>query len=282
MPEGLDLAPRALTVAGSDSGGGAGIQADLKTFSAFGVYGASAITAVTAQNTRGVDAVLPIPPALVASQIDAVLSDIGADAVKTGMLANAPIVRAVAMSLRSHGVDNLVVDPVMLSKSGAALLDDDAIDALKRELLPLALIVTPNRPEAEALAGHAIDTWDDAKQAARELVAMGARSAVIKGGHFEGANATDLFYDGASFRDYTAVRVDSTSTHGTGCTFAAAIAAGVAKGLQLTDAIAQAKSYVTLAIQHAYPVGHGVGPLHHFYRYWQPSGPKYRPGIGVR
>ncbi len=169
----------------------------------------------------------------------------------------------------------------MVAKGGARLLDDDAIETLKRELLPLALVVTPNRPEAEALTGHRVDTWEDAKQAARELVAMGARSAVIKGGHFEGANATDLFYDG-SFRDYTAVRIDSNSTHGTGCTFAAAIAAGLAKGVQLTDAVAQAKSYVTLAIQHAYPIGHGTGPVHHFYRYWQPSGQKYRPGIGVK
>ncbi|MEX2247127.1 MAG: bifunctional hydroxymethylpyrimidine kinase/phosphomethylpyrimidine kinase [Dehalococcoidia bacterium] len=271
--------PTALTIAGSDSGGGAGIQADLKTFVAMGVYGASAITAVTAQNTRGVLDWLALPPALVALQVEAVLSDIGALAVKTGMLPNASIIEAVAAKLREHHVEQLVVDPVMVAKGGAHLLEDDAVGALKRELLPMALVVTPNIPEAEVLTGREVRTWDDMRDAARAIVEMGARTAVVKGGHFGGDHSTDIAYDGRDFREYTARRIDTTSTHGTGCTFASAIAAGLAKGAALPDAIALAKSYVSLAIQHAYPVGHGHGPVHHFYRYWQPTGPKYRPGV---
>ncbi len=274
---------RALTIAGSDSGGGAGIQADLKTFAAFGVYGASAVTAVTAQNTLGVIDWLAMPPELVRAQIDAVLSDIGATAVKTGMLANAGVVSAVAEPLRRYDAAPLVVDPVIVSSSGSRLLDDDGVDALVRELLPLALVVTPNLPEAEVLTGASIRSWDDAKDAARRLVELGARSAVITGGHFDNPrNATDLYFDGAAFRDFTAVRVDTTNTHGTGCTFSAAIAAGLAKSMKPADAVTLAKSYVTLAMQHAYPVGSGAGPLHHFFRYWQPSGPRYRPGVGPR
>jgi len=278
-PPDFEQAPCALTIAGSDSGGGAGIQADLKTFAAFGVYGTSAITAVTAQNTREVTDWLAMPPELVAKQIDAVMSDIGADAVKTGMLANADIIEIVAARLREHGVQNLVVDPVMVAKGGHKLLEDDAVSALIRDLLPLALVVTPNLPEAEVLTGHPIRNWDDAKTAAQEIATMGARSVVIKGGHFEGdANATDLFFDARGFRDFTSVRIDSQNTHGTGCTFASAIAAGLAKGMAVPDAVALAKSYVTLAIQHAYTIGHGHGPVHHFYRYWQPMGPRYKAG----
>ena len=278
-----DSIPRALTIAGSDSGGGAGIQADLKTFAAFGVYGASAVTAVTAQNTLAVGDWLAMPSDLVVGQIDAVLSDIGATAVKTGMLANAGVVSAVAVTLRRHDAAPLVVDPVIVSSSGARLLNDDGVAALVRELLPLAAVVTPNLAEAEALTRVSIRSWDDAKDAGRQLVEMGARSAVITGGHFDdAANATDLYFDGESFRDFTAVRIDTANTHGTGCTFSAAIAAGLAKGMKLADAIALAKSYVTLAMQHAYPVGGGAGPLHHFYRYWQPAGPRYRPGVAPR
>ena len=266
-----EQAPRALTIAGSDSGGGAGIQADLKTFAAFGVYGTSAITAVTAQNTLEVTGWLAMPPELVASQIDAVMSDIGAGAVKTGMLANAGIVQVVSEKLREYRVETLVVDPVMVAKGDHKLLEDDAVSALIRELLPLALIATPNLPEAEVLTGHAIRNWDDAKTAAREITAMGARAVVIKGGHFEHeANATDLYYDGRGYRDFTSVRIPTTRTHGTGCTFASAVAAGLAKGMATADAVALAKSYVTLAIQHAYAIGHGHGPVHHFYRFWQP------------
>ena len=273
-------APRALTIAGSDSGGGAGIQADLKTFAAYGVYGASAVTAVTAQNTLGVTDWLAMPPELVGKQIDAVLSDIGADAVKTGMLANAAIIGIVAEKMREHGVTQLVVDPVMVAKGGHKLLEDDAVAALIRDLLPLALVVTPNIPEAEVLTGRRIITWDDAREAAAQIAGMGAKTVVVKGGHFDDtASSTDLFFDGQHFRDFTSIRVQTTSTHGTGCTFASAIAAGLAKGLGVPGAVALAKSYVTLAIQHAYPVGGGHGPVHHFYRYYQPVGAKYRPGV---
>jgi hydroxymethylpyrimidine/phosphomethylpyrimidine kinase len=271
--------PRALTIAGSDSGGGAGIQADLKTFAAMGVYGTSAITAVTAQNTLGVDDWLALPPALIAAQIDAVLRDIGADAVKTGMLANAAIIETVAQKLREHEVTRLVVDPVMVAKGGQKLLEDSAIDALRRSLLPLALVVTPNVPEAEVLTRATIKSPDDMRRAAEAIVATGARAVIVKGGHLDtDDSSTDLLYDGQSFRELRAVRVRTTSTHGTGCTFASAIAAGLAKGLDLQAAAALAKSYVTLALQHAYPVGHGHGPVHHFFRYWQPSGPRYAPG----
>jgi hydroxymethylpyrimidine/phosphomethylpyrimidine kinase len=283
MPDDIASVPRALTIAGSDSGGGAGIQADLKTFAAMGVYGASAVTAVTAQNTLEVRDWLALPEALVAAQIDAVLDDIGADAVKTGMLANAAIVSAVAANLREHRIDKLVVDPVMVAKGGHKLLEDDAIDAIVRELLPLALVVTPNLPEAEVLTGTRIVSWDDARVAAEKILAMGARSVVVKGGHFEDSpQSTDLFYDGRGFREYPALRIDTKSTHGTGCTFASAITAGLAKGLEVPGAVALAKSYVTLAIQHAYAVGSGHGPVHHFYRFWQPSGPRYKPGMPLR
>ena len=276
-------APRALTIAGSDSGGGAGIQADLKTFAAMGVYGTSAITAVTAQNTLGVSDWLAMPEDLVAAQIDAVLTDIGADAVKTGMLANASIIETVADRLRAHNVDCLVVDPVMVAKGGNKLLEDDAVDALVRELLPLATIVTPNLPEAEVLTGLRINTWDGMRAAAEKLVEMGARAVVVKGGHLRhGEASTDLFFDGRGYREYAATRIETNNTHGTGCTFASAIAAGLAKGLDLPGAVALAKSYVTLAIQHSYPLGasdgRGHGPVHHFYRFWQPSGPRYKPG----
>jgi hydroxymethylpyrimidine/phosphomethylpyrimidine kinase len=274
--------PRALTIAGSDSGGGAGIQADLKAFAAMGVYGASAITAVTAQNTLGVTDWLAMPEALVAAQIDAVLSDIGADAVKTGMLANAALIETVAAKLREHAVTNLVVDPVMVAKGGAKLLEDDALVALKRELLPMALVVTPNIPEAEALTSTSITSWDGMRDAAERIVAMGARSVVVKGGHSDSDASTDLYYDGHGFREYPARRINTKNTHGTGCTFASAIAAGLAKGLDVPGAVALAKSYVTLAIQHSYPVGAGHGPVHHFYRFWQPTGPKYKAGVLVR
>jgi hydroxymethylpyrimidine/phosphomethylpyrimidine kinase len=279
MQDGHEQVPRALTIAGSDSGGGAGIQADLKTFAAMGVYGASVITAVTAQNTREVTDWLAMPDGLVAKQIDAVLADIGADAVKTGMLANADIVRTVAGKMREHGVRNLVVDPVMVAKGGHRLVDDGAVDAIVRELLPLALVVTPNLPEAEVLTGTTVDSWHTMRAAAERIVAMGAKSVVVKGGHLADADsAADLYYDGTAFREYTSIRVRTNNTHGTGCTFASAIAAGLAKGLTVQDAVALAKSYVTLALQYAYPVGHGHGPVHHFYRFWQPLGPKYAPG----
>jgi hydroxymethylpyrimidine/phosphomethylpyrimidine kinase len=283
MSDELEPAPRALTIGASDSGGGAGVQADLKTFAAFGVYGASAITAVAEENTVTVGAVLVMPPELVTAQVDAVLSDIGASSVKTGMLASAATIRDLAASLRAHGVENLVVDPMIVTMSGACLLDEAGVDALKREILPLAACVTPNLREAETLTGRRITCWDDAKVAAARIVETGARAVLIKGGRLgPAANATDLFYDGHAFHDYTSVRIDSRNTHGTGDTLSAAIVAGLAKGMQLADAVSLAKSYVTLAIQHAYPIGHGRGPVHHFFRHWQPSGRRYRTGVRMK
>ncbi len=265
------MAAKALTIAGSDSSGGAGIQADLKTFAALGVYGASAITAVTAQDTRRVHAIVELAPAFVAQQIDAVIGDIGADAVKTGMLASAPIIETVVDRLKRWEALNVVVDPVMVAKGGDKLLRDDAVAALKSSLLPLATVVTPNLPEAEVLVGRRIESWDDMREAARELHALGARNVVIKGGHrADDGTATDLLFDGTSFREYTTGRVATTSTHGTGCTFAAAIAASLAKGEPVATAVAAAKAYVTKALQAAYPLGGGHGPVHHFYRFWRP------------
>ena len=280
-------APTALTIAGSDSGGGAGIQADLKTFAALGVYGASAITAVTAQNTQRVTQVLELPPDLVAAQIDAVVSDIGADAVKTGMLANAEIIDVVASKVREHGLRPLVVDPVMVAKSGDRLLREDAVQMLRERLLPLATVLTPNLPEAEALLGRPLASWDDIREAAQEFVSMGIEAVVIKGGHLpaeagRAGPATDLYYDGRGFHEFTAARVDTTNTHGTGCTFASAIAAALAKGSDLRGAVALAKAYVTKALQSAYPVGHGHGPVHHFFRFWQPGVGTWNQEQGTR
>ena len=260
-------APTAMTIAGSDSGGGAGIQADLKTFAALGVYGTSALTAITAQNTVGVIAVHEIPTDVIAAQIQAVISDIGADAVKTGMLSSSAIVEVVAQELRRHGVERLVVDPVMIAKSGDPLLKEEAVEALRSRLVPLAAVVTPNIPEAEVLTGLTIASQEDMRRAARQILDMGARGVVVKGGHLEGP-ATDLFYDGSDFREFTAPRIDTVNTHGTGCTFASAIAAGLARGLPVLDAVAQAKEYVTEAIRRSFPIGQGHGPLNHFYKLW--------------
>ena len=259
--------PRAMTIAGSDSGGGAGIQADLKTFAALGVYGASTLTAITAQNTVAVTAVHELPVDIIAAQIDAVIADIGVDAVKTGMLSSAAIVETVAAALQRHNVTNLVVDPVMIAKSGDALLRPEAVNALRDRLLPLAAVVTPNLPEAETLTGLSLTTAADLRQAAEQIVGMGARSVVVKGGHRDGP-AADLFYDGVRFQEFTAPRLDTRNTHGTGCTFAAALAAGLAQGKDLLAAVAQAKDYVTEALRHSYPLGQGHGPLHHFYKVW--------------
>ena len=261
--------PTVLTVAGSDSGAGAGIQADLKTFAALGVYGTSAITAITAQNTLGVTAVQEVPPGMVAAQIDAVVADIRPDAVKTGMLASAPIIEVVAAKVREHGLPNLVVDPVMVAKSGDRLLREDAVAALRDLLLPLCAVVTPNLPEAEVLAGHSIGSDEDARRAAEEIVGLGAGAVVVKGGHRGTPEAVDILYDGNDFREYSAPRIDTTSTHGTGCTFASAIAAYLARGEPLAEAVGQAKEYLTEALRHAYPIGGGHGPVHHFYRWWK-------------
>jgi len=259
--------PKAMTIAGSDSGGGAGIQADLKTFAALGVYGASTLTAITAQNTVAVTAVHELPVDLIDAQIDAVVTDIGVDAVKTGMLSSAAIVETVAAAVQRHALVNLVVDPVMIAKSGDALLRPEAVNALRDRLLPLAAVVTPNLPEAETLTGLSITTAADIRRAAEQIVGRGARAVVVKGGHRDGP-AVDLFYDGVRFQEFTAPRLDTRNTHGTGCTFAAAVAAGLARGQDLIAAVAQAKDYVTEAIRHSYPLGQGHGPLHHFYKVW--------------
>ena len=261
--------PTALAIGGSDSGAGAGIQADLKTMAAMGVYGTSAITAVTAQNTQRVSEVFELPPELVAAQIDAVVSDIGADAVKTGMLATAEIIELVAAKVREHEIGLLVVDPVMVATSGDRLLPEEATQALREQLLPLATVLTPNRQEAEALLGRPLASWEELRAGAEELVSLGAKAVVIKGGDGEGP-AVDLFYDSAGFREYAASRVDTTSTHGTGCTFAPAITAALARRTDVRGAVAMAKAYVTRALQGAYPVGQGNGPVHHFYRFWHP------------
>jgi len=261
--------PKAMTIAGSDSGGGAGIQADLKTFSALGVYGSSTLTAITAQNTVGVSRVHEIPIDIIVAQIDAVLSDIGADAVKTGMLASSAIVETVAEEMERHQVRRLVVDPVMVAKSGDRLLREDAVEALRTRLIPLAAVVTPNIPEAEVLTGLKIETDEDVRRAAEAIVRLGARAVVVKGGHREGP-AVDLFYDGARFQEFSAPRIDTVNTHGTGCTFASAVAAGLAKGLEVVESVELAKDYVTEAIRRSFPVGQGHGPLHHFYKWWGP------------
>ena len=264
---GLGPVAKAMTIAGSDSGGGAGIQADLKTFAAFGVYGTSVVTAITAQNTVAVTAVNEVPPDVIAAQIEAVLSDIGADAVKTGMLSSSTIIETVARELHHHKVDRLVVDPVMVAKSGDSLLRDEAVDALRNLLLPLATVVTPNIPEAEVLTGMKIASSEEVRKAATLILGMGAESVVVKGGHLEGP-PIDLFYDGQTFREYHAQRIDTKNTHGTGCTFASSIAAGLAMGQDVTDAVAAAKEYVTEAIRANFEVGRGHGPLNHFHRWW--------------
>ncbi len=253
--------PRAMTIAGSDSGGGAGIQADLKTFTSLGVFGTSAITALTAQNTTGVTAVVELAPEFVVAQIDAIMSDIGTDAAKTGMLSSAPIIEAVAEAVRRWDLTRLVVDPVMIAKSGAPLLRPEATDALRRLLLPLALVVTPNLHEAGVLAGGPVRALAEMEEAARTIGAMGPRYVVVKGGHLEDSEqSVDLLFDGAGFRLFAAPRAATRHTHGTGCVFSAAIAAGLARGLAVPDAVARAKELITAAISAGLPIGKGHGP----------------------
>jgi hydroxymethylpyrimidine/phosphomethylpyrimidine kinase len=258
---------KALTIAGSDSGAGAGIQADLKTFAALGVYGTSAITAITAQNTVGVTEILELAPHIVAAQIDAVIDDIGAQAVKTGMLATAPIIETVAEKIREHGMVNVVVDPVMVATSGDLLIKKNAVDALRTRLIPLATLVTPNVAEANALTGLTITNARDIRRAAQRIVDMGAQSVMIKGGHRRGP-AIDLFFDGKKFRQLRTQRIRTIHTHCTGCTLSAAIAAFLARGEKLESAVMHAKTYITAAIRKGFAVGSGHGPVHHFFRYW--------------
>ena len=258
--------PTALTIAGSDSGGGAGIQADLKTFAAHGVYGTSVVTAVTAQNTIGVSGIHVVPDDVVTAQIEAVVSDLGCDAVKTGMLANATIVEAVAAAIEALELPNLVVDPVMVAKSGDHLLDDEAVHALRWRLLRLARVVTPNVPEAEVLARMPITSLAEMREAARRIATLKPAAVVIKGGHMPGPEIVDLLYTDGEFYEFVGPRIEGRNTHGTGCTFAAAIAAHLAKGIELKEAVNAAKSYVEGAMRQGIPLGKGHRPLNHFWR----------------
>ena len=254
----------AMTIAGSDSGGGAGIQADLKTFAAHGVYGTTAITAITAQNTIGVAAVLALPADIVTAQIEAIAADIGADAVKTGMLANAAIVEAVAAAIDTLELPRVVVDPVMVAKSGDPLLEEDAVAAIRAELLRRAYVVTPNAREAEVLAGMRIDAPGAAREAARRIRALGPTAVVVKGGHLDGPEAVDLLFDGHEFVEFRGPRIETRNDHGTGCTFAAAIAANLALGRPLREAVERAKRYVARCLRQGLTIGAGHGPLDHF------------------
>jgi len=256
------LPPRILTIAGSDSGGGAGIQADLKTITALGGFGMSAVTALTAQNTLGVRGVHEVPPEFVALQIDTVLEDIGADAAKTGMLGGAAVVEIVAERIAHHGIERLVVDPVMVAKSGAPLLAPHAEDALRERLLPLALVVTPNLPEAETLCGFEVRTPEHMREAARRLCDLGAAWALVKGGHLEG-EPVDVLSDGADCIEIARVRLPTENTHGTGCTYASAIATLVGGGMPVPQAVAAARDAVHRAIEHSLALGGGHGPVNH-------------------
>lgn len=252
-----------LTIAGSDCIGGAGIQADLKTFSAHGTYGMSVVVSVVAENTFRVTAVENLSPAMIAAQIDAVFEDLDVHAVKIGMLSCAATMRTVAEKLRQYRPLHVVIDPVMYAKNGFSLMPPDAVATLTAEIVPFADLLTPNIPEAEALAGMKIQTVADMEAAAEKITALGARKVLVKGGH-RIENATDLLYDGTAFRRFSAERIDTKNTHGSGCTYSSAIAANLANGLPMPEAIAAAKAFVTTAIRHALNIGKGCGPTHHF------------------
>lgn len=258
--------PRALTIAGSDSGGGAGIQADLKTFAAHGVYGSSVITSITAQNTIGVSGTQDIDPGIISLQIEAVLTDIGADSIKTGMLSNPDIVRTVVSTLKPFQIKKLVVDPVMISKSGHSLLSPNAVKTVVDQLLPCAFVLTPNIPEAEALTGLKIVDLEGMKTAARLLASMGPRSVIVKGGHLRG-EAVDVLYWKKEFLVLRTGRFNTKNTHGTGCTFSAAITSYLARGSDLPSAFRGAKRYITSAIKKSYSIGKGHSPVNHFHRF---------------
>ena len=263
---------RVLTIAGSDSSGGAGIQADLKTIAANGCYGMSVITALTAQNTQGVTGIHPVPVDFVARQLDAVLSDVGADAVKIGMLFSPELIETVARKLREYRVARIVLDPVMVAQSGDKLLRDDAVEALKTHLIPLAEILTPNIPEAEVLLGRKLSGADDLPAAAEDLLRFGCRNVLVKGGHLEGDASDDCLVLGAEIRlvRLPGARIATRNNHGTGCTLSSAIAAFIAKGDEVETAVRRAKEYVAGAIRAgaAYRIGHGHGPVHHFWKHW--------------
>jgi hydroxymethylpyrimidine/phosphomethylpyrimidine kinase len=264
---------RVLTIAGSDSGGGAGIQADLKTFAANGCYGMSVITALTAQNTQGVTAIHAPPPSFAVEQMTAVFTDIGTDAIKIGMLFSAELVEAVAETLNKFRPHNIVLDPVMVAQSGDKLLQDEAIQAIKEHLMPVADVVTPNLPESEVLLGQKIESFKDVQRAARDLSKIGGRSILIKGGHMVESKSTDLLYltEEDRFVRLESDRIDSRNNHGTGCTLSSAIAANMARGSDIEEAVNKAKSFIQNAIQAgaAYDIGHGHGPVHHFFDFWK-------------
>jgi hydroxymethylpyrimidine/phosphomethylpyrimidine kinase len=264
---------KVLTIAGSDSGGGAGIQADLKTFAAIGCYGMSAITALTAQNTRGVTGIHAVPPDFAVQQIEAVFTDIGADAVKIGMLYSADLIEAVAATLKKHGARNIVLDPVMVAQSGDKLLQDDAVDAIRAHLMPLSDVVTPNKPEAAVLTGLSLRNWKDTEKAAKALAQYGSHSILIKGGHGAGNKSTDLLFLVRENRliRLAAGRIKTRNNHGTGCTLSSAIAGYLAQGSDIEAAVKKAKAFINRAIAAgaAYKIGHGHGPVHHFFQWWE-------------
>ncbi len=260
--------PRALTIAGSDSGGGAGLQADLKTFTALGVYGMSAITSITVQNTVGVFGVVDVPPEVVYNQIKVVVEDIGVDAVKTGMLSHEGIIEVVARAIKDFGLERIVVDPVTRAKSGDPLLKSSDEIVLRRLLIPLATIITPNIPEASVLTGRSIKTIEDMERTCKEMYSMGPSAVLLKGGHMEGDLLVDVFYDGSNFEYLSYRRVPTKNTHGTGCTLASAIASYLAKGLELKEAVKKAREYVQGAIGHSLNLGKGHGPLNHMWQFY--------------
>ena len=275
------MRPKALTIAGSDPSGGAGIQADLKTFVAHECYGMSVVTALTAQNTCGVQAVFDVPGKFVAEQLEAVLEDVGCNAAKTGMLSNATVIQAVATTLRRYAVDRLVVDPVMVSKSGHRLLRPEAVEALKGQLLPLAMILTPNLEEVADLLGVKPDSVEEMEDAAVALQKLGPRAVLVKGGHLPGNNGSpDVLWDGKILTRFPAPRLANTNTHGTGCTLSAAIAANLAWGDDVVAAVGKAKEYLSSAIKYAWPLGKGIGPVDHL---WHAAPlPLQRQGVGLK
>jgi hydroxymethylpyrimidine/phosphomethylpyrimidine kinase len=263
---------KVLTIAGSDSGGGAGIQADLKTFSAMGCYGMSVITALTAQNTKGVTDIHAVPPSFVEQQMEAVFSDIGVDAVKIGMLYSAELIQTVAQTLKKYKIEKIVLDPVMVAQSGDKLLQDDAIEAIKIHLMPLSSVITPNLPEAEVLLDSKLHGIEDIKKGARDLTKYGGRSVLIKGGHSKNTDSTDYLYLAKEdrFIKFKGERVQTNNNHGTGCTLSSAIASCMAKGCGIEEAVGKAKTYISEAIRAGsqYKIGHGHGPVHHFFKFW--------------
>lgn len=268
----------ALTIAGSDSGGGAGIQADLKTFSALGVFGMSVITAVTAQNTKEVRGVQNMELSMIRQQIEAVFDDIQVDAIKIGMLSSADVVDTVASTLKKYQQKPIILDPVMISKAGHHLLQEQAIEALKDIMIPLATMITPNVPEAEVLTDMKIVSNEDMKVACKKIYDMGAKTVLLKGGHLPG-DPNDLFFDGKDFYWYSAKRIDTKNTHGTGCTLSSAITANIAKGASLLEAVEHSKEYITNAIRQSFDLGRGHGPVHHFYEFYERKSIQEQEGI---